>query len=38
MVLALVAIALIVLPLIFYHQLQLFVCSVIAERYAGRDG
>jgi len=26
----------IVLPLIFYHQLQLFVCSVIAERYARR--
>jgi sodium/bile acid cotransporter 7 len=30
------ALGLIVLPLIFYHQLQLFVCSVIAERYAAR--
>ena len=27
----------IVLPIIFYHQLQLVVCSVLAERYAGRD-
>jgi len=26
----------IVLPLMFYHQLQLFVCSLIAERYARR--
>ena len=26
----------IVLPIMFYHQLQLFVCSVIAERYARR--
>jgi sodium/bile acid cotransporter 7 len=28
---------LIVLPLMFYHQLQLIVCSVLAERYAARD-
>ena len=28
---------LIVLPLMFYHQLQLLVCSVLAERYAGRE-
>lgn len=27
---------LIVLPLMFYHQLQLLVCSVLAERYAAR--
>lgn len=27
---------LIVLPLMFYHQLQLIVCSVLAERYAAR--
>lgn len=29
---------LIVLPLMFYHQLQLLVCSVLAERYAARGG
>ncbi len=29
---------LIVLPLMFYHQLQLLVCAVLAERYAARDG
>ncbi|QSQ26097.1 bile acid:sodium symporter [Pyxidicoccus parkwayensis] len=28
---------LIVLPLMFYHQLQLIVCSVLAERYASRE-
>jgi sodium/bile acid cotransporter 7 len=27
---------LIVLPLMFYHQLQLLICSVLAERYAAR--
>lgn len=27
---------LIVLPLMFYHQIQLLVCSVLAERYASR--
>jgi sodium/bile acid cotransporter 7 len=27
---------LIVLPLMFYHQLQLLVCSALAERYASR--
>ena len=27
---------LIVLPIMFYHQLQLIVCSVLAERYASR--
>ncbi|GEN12862.1 solute carrier family 10 (sodium/bile acid cotransporter), member 7 [Myxococcus fulvus] len=30
------ALGLIVLPLMFYHQLQLLVCSVLAERYAAR--
>jgi sodium/bile acid cotransporter 7 len=30
------AIGVIVLPLMFYHQLQLFVCSVMAQRYARR--
>jgi len=32
------ALGLIVLPLMFYHQLQLIVCSVLAERYAARTG
>jgi sodium/bile acid cotransporter 7 len=27
---------LIVLPIMFYHQLQLFACSILAERYARR--
>jgi solute carrier family 10 (sodium/bile acid cotransporter), member 7 len=27
---------LVVLPLMFYHQLQLFVCSLLAERYRSR--
>lgn len=31
------ALGLIVLPLMFYHQLQLLVCSVLAERYASRE-
>jgi len=30
------ALGLVVLPLMFYHQLQLLVCSVLAERYAAR--
>ena len=30
------ALGVIVLPIMFYHQLQLFVCSVIAGRYANR--
>ncbi|QNM96626.1 bile acid:sodium symporter family protein [Chitinimonas koreensis] len=30
------ALGLIVLPIMFYHQLQLFVCSILAERYARR--
>jgi len=30
------ALGVIVLPLMFYHQLQLFVCSVLAQRYARR--
>ena len=30
------ALGVIVLPLMFYHQLQLFVCSVLAQRYAQR--
>ena len=29
---------LIVLPIMFYHQLQLFACSILAERYARRFG
>lgn len=29
---------LIVLPVIFYHQLQLMVCAALAQRYAQRDG
>lgn len=29
---------LVVLPVMFYHQLQLFVCSALAERYARRQG
>jgi sodium/bile acid cotransporter 7 len=29
-------IGLIVLPIMFYHQLQLFVCAVLAQRYARR--
>ncbi len=32
------AIGLILLPIMFYHQLQLFVCSMLANRYARRDG
>lgn len=31
------AIGLIVLPIMFYHQIQLFVCSLLASRYARRD-
>lgn len=30
------ALGLIVLPIMFYHQLQLFGCSILAERYARR--
>jgi sodium/bile acid cotransporter 7 len=30
------SLGLIVLPLMFYHQLQLVVCTVLAQRYAGR--
>lgn len=30
------SLGLIVLPIMFYHQLQLFVCSMLAERYARR--
>ena len=30
------ALALIVLPIMFYHQLQLFICSLLAARYAAR--
>ncbi|MBV8667452.1 MAG: bile acid:sodium symporter [Burkholderiaceae bacterium] len=32
------SLGLIVLPIMFYHQLQLFVCSILAERYARRTG
>lgn len=31
------AVGLIVLPLMLFHQAQLFVCSVLARRYAARD-
>jgi sodium/bile acid cotransporter 7 len=31
------ALGVIVLPLMFYHQLQLFVCSILAQRYAARN-
>jgi solute carrier family 10 (sodium/bile acid cotransporter), member 7 len=30
------ALGLIVLPIMFYHQLQLFACSILAGRYAAR--
>ena len=30
------SLGLIVLPIMFYHQLQLFVCSMLAERYTRR--
>jgi len=30
------SLGLIVLPIMFYHQLQLFVCSILAARYARR--
>lgn len=30
------AMGVLVLPIMFYHQLQLFVCSVMARRYAAR--
>ena len=29
-------IGMIVLPIMFYHQLQLLVCTVLANRYASR--
>lgn len=32
------ALGLIVLPIMLYHQLQLFVCSVLASRYGAREG
>lgn len=33
------ALGVIVLPIMFYHQLQLFVCALMAQRYAARgDG
>jgi sodium/bile acid cotransporter 7 len=31
------ALGVLVLPILFYHQLQLFVCSVLARRYAERQ-
>ena len=30
------ALGLIVLPIMFYHQIQLFVCAMLANRYARR--
>ncbi|RZI83359.1 MAG: bile acid:sodium symporter [Rubrivivax sp.] len=32
------ALGVLVLPIMFYHQLQLLVCSVMARRYAARAG
>ena len=32
------AMGVLVLPIMLYHQLQLFVCAVMARRYAARDG
>ena len=31
------ALGVIVLPIMFYHQIQLFTCSILAQRYAKRD-
>ncbi len=31
------ALGLIVLPIMFYHQVQLFTCAILAERYARRE-
>jgi sodium/bile acid cotransporter 7 len=31
------AVSLIVLPLMIFHQLQLFVCAVLARKYGARD-
>jgi sodium/bile acid cotransporter 7 len=31
------AVGLILLPLMLFHQLQLMVCAVLAQRYAARD-
>lgn len=30
------ALGLIVLPIMLFHQAQLFVCAILARRYAGR--
>ncbi|WP_375213160.1 bile acid:sodium symporter family protein [Aquabacterium sp.] len=32
------AMGVLILPIMLYHQLQLFVCAVMARRYAARDG
>jgi sodium/bile acid cotransporter 7 len=32
------AMGVLVLPIMLYHQLQLFVCAVMARRYAAREG
>ena len=32
------AVGAIVLPLMVFHQMQLMVCAVLAQRYARRDG
>jgi sodium/bile acid cotransporter 7 len=31
------AIGVLILPIMLYHQVQLFVCAVMARRYAARD-
>lgn len=31
------ALGVIVLPIMFYHQIQLFACSILAQRYAARS-
>ena len=32
------AMGVLILPIMLYHQLQLFVCAIMARRYAARDG
>ena len=31
------SVGMIVLPLLLFHQIQLMVCAVLAQRYARRD-
>ncbi len=32
------AMGVLILPIMIYHQLQMFVCTVLARRYAEREG